>query len=105
MDIRGLVMILLNFIQNIFVWLLRSSEGSSTSQLLCDTCGNLKPTNEMRQIFGGIHICNLCINKILSLYVTTNPIRTLCPFCYGEKDNPDQCEYCDIKSFDRIERE
>ncbi|GAF76307.1 unnamed protein product, partial [marine sediment metagenome] len=36
---------------------------------MCDTCGKLKHTDGMRQAFGGIHICDQCIDKILALYV------------------------------------
>ncbi|KKN91111.1 hypothetical protein LCGC14_0219760 [marine sediment metagenome] len=51
----------------------------------------------MRQIFGGIQICDQCIDKILSLHVVSNPIKTLCPFCYGKEGNAKKCQYCEIK--------
>jgi len=66
---------------------------------MCDACGKLQSTNAMRQVLGGICICGQCINKILTLYVASNPIKTLCPFCYGKKDVSEKCSYCDIKTF------
>lgn len=65
---------------------------------MCDTCGKFKPADGMRQVFGGIHICNQCAVKILTLYVASNPIKILCPFCYGKEGNTEKCKYCDIKS-------
>lgn len=65
---------------------------------MCDTCGKFKFINGMQQIFGGIYLCDQCINKILALYVASNPIKTLCPFCFGKEGNPKKCQYCDIKS-------
>lgn len=71
---------------------------SLINRLQCDTCGKLKPTDGMKQIFGGVCICDQCVNKILSLYVLSNPLKTLCPYCYGKEGNTEQCNYCDIKS-------
>lgn len=51
----------------------------------------------MRQVLGGIHICSRCVDKILSLFVESQPIKTLCPFCYGKEGNNGKCEYCDIE--------
>lgn len=82
---------------NIFGWLSKNSNASSVNKLLCDTCGNLKSTDKMRQVFGGIHVCDQCIDKILSLHVSSSPIKTLCPFCYGKEGMIEKCEYCNIK--------
>ena len=72
---------------------------SSTKRLLCDVCGNIKSTNGMQQVFGGICICSECIDGILSLYVSSNPIKTLCPYCHDKKGDTDteKCKYCSIK--------
>lgn len=63
-------------------------------------CGKLKLTDGMRQVFGGIFVCDQCIDKILSLHVTSNPIKTLCPFCHGKEGNAEHCMYCDVKSLE-----
>lgn len=52
----------------------------------------------MKHVFGGVHICESCVNKILETYVIINPLRMLCPFCYGKEGNRNKCKYCDIKS-------
>ncbi len=65
---------------------------------LCDTCGEFQSINSMRQVLGGIDICDTCVDKILSLFVVSHPIKTLCPFCSEEKDDTDDCEYCGLKS-------
>ena len=100
MGIRGLVVILLNFILNTFVWSSKNSKELSIERLICDTCGKLKSTDGMQHVFSGIYICCQCVDKILSLYVTSNPIRTLCPFCYGKEGNVEKCNYCDIKTLE-----
>lgn len=93
---------LLNWILNISFWSSKNFKKSSTKRLLCDTCGNLQPTDGMRQVFGGIQVCSQCIDKIVLSYVSLNPIKTLCPFCYGKEGNKEQCQYCDIKQIDNI---
>ncbi len=97
MDINGFVKILLTSISAIFAWLSRNYSESSTNNSLCDTCGEFQPTNSMRQVWGGVDICDTCVDKILSLFVVSNPIKTLCPFCSEEEDDSGKCEYCDIK--------
>jgi primosomal protein N' len=51
-------------------------------------------------VFGGIYVCEECIDKILALHVSTNLIKTLCPYCYEKEGNVNKCPYCDIKSLD-----
>lgn len=93
-----LIIILLSFILDDSIWSSKNSNESSTKRLICDTCGKLQSINGMRQVFGGIHICDQCVDKILSSYVASSPIKTLCPFCYGKEGNIEKCKYCDIKS-------
>lgn len=68
-----------------------------TKQLQCDICVKLKSINGMQQIFGGICICYECISKILILHISSNPIKTLCPYCYDKEGYTEKCNYCDIK--------
>ncbi len=89
----------------IFGWSSKNLNESSTNRLLCDTCGKLQSTEGMIQVFGGVNICNQCIDKILLYYIVSNPIKTLCPFCYGKEGNSNKCQYCDIKQIDDEEVE
>lgn len=94
---RGLAVILLSCIMNIFGLSLTNSNESSTKQLLCDTCGKPQSIDGMRKMFGGIFICNSCVGRILSIYLTSNPIKSLCPLCCGKEGDTEKCKYCDIK--------
>ncbi len=97
MDIRGLVKTLLSCILGTLGWSLKSSTGSLTKRAMCDVCGKYQTTDDMRKVFGGICICNSCVNNILSIHVSTRPIKALCPFCYGKEGNAEKCMYCDLK--------
>lgn len=63
---------------------------------MCDTCGKLYPCDSMKQIFGGISLCTECVDNILLSYVSSNPIKMLCPFCCDKNSNK-KCQYCDIQ--------
>lgn len=97
MDTRGLVKTLLSYISDTLGWSLRSSIESSTERAMCDTCGKCQTTDGMRKVFGGICLCNPCVDHILSIHVSTSPIKVLCPFCYGKEGNSEKCMYCDLK--------
>ncbi len=55
----------------------------------------------MRQVCG-IDVCDICVDKMLTLHVATNPVKTLCPFCFDKKDHTEKCDYCDIKGLGDI---
>jgi len=65
---------------------------------MCDICGKSKSVVNMRNVLGGICICEPCVDIVLSFHVVTHPIKTLCPYCYGKEGNAAKCEYCDIPS-------
>ena len=98
MDMRGLVGASLSFISNIFGLSWTSSDDSQIKQLTCDTCGKLKPTTNMKRVWGGICVCAECVDLILSLHTATNPIKTLCPHCHDKEGNTGTCELCDLPS-------
>lgn len=77
-------------------WLLKNFNNSQTNRLLCDTCGKLQPIKGMRKIFGGICICDQCIDTILARYISTSLIKLLCPHCYGKESNTEKCNFCDL---------
>lgn len=72
--------------------------------MLCDTCGEYKSVNDtkMRSVCGGIYICDQCVNRILTLYVSCNPIKVLCPLCHEKEGNVEKCEYCNIKTLEEV---
>jgi hypothetical protein len=50
----------------------------------------------MRQVMGGICVCDECIGGIVVFYVLNSPIKTLCPHCVGLIQNIEKCNYCDL---------
>ena len=97
MDIRGLVKILSNFIMNILEWLSQSSENRQANGIVCDTCWKTVDSRNAKTFFGGINVCPGCNNDIVEKYISTNPIKTLCPFCFDTKDSSVDCQYCNVR--------
>ena len=111
MDIHGLAKILLTCISSTSELLLKRYDTSSTEikkkpeqkepgkkEIMCDACGKMKATLGMNNVLGGICICANCTQKILAFYVSNSPLKTLCPFCFGEGIDVESCEYCDLPS-------
>lgn len=98
MDIRGPAGILLNFILNTIVSLLKNSDDSQADKLTCDSCGELKSTVNMHQVCGGICVCEQCVEIMLTVHIITHPLKILCPYCYGENNNTEKCHYCNLPS-------
>lgn len=96
MDITGLAKILSNCITDIFALLSKNSKKSSTEHLLCDICGELRTTVDMRQVMGGICVCKRCTSAIVVFYILNSPIKTLCPHCSGQQQSANRCNYCDL---------
>jgi hypothetical protein len=97
MDIRGLARTLSIFITRILGWLSKNFKKSPIELLSCDTCGKIKPSTEIRQIFGGICICDKCVDYILKLHVSLNTIKMLCPECYDKDGNYRKCKVCNLE--------
>lgn len=52
----------------------------------------------MHNVVGGVCVCEECTEKIITLHVSTRPLKTLCPYCYGKEGNTEKCDYCDLPS-------
>lgn len=50
----------------------------------------------MRQVMGGVCVCDGCISGIVTFYVLNSPIKTLCPHCVVKTHNIEKCNYCDL---------
>jgi hypothetical protein len=48
----------------------------------------------MRRVYGGICVCDSCVYKIIKIHVSVNVIKSLCPYCLGQKVGI--CNYCDL---------
>ena len=67
------------------------------NQLLpCDICGNEHPAINITIVLQGCCICKQCVEKILTFYVYTYPIKTLCPYCQKKETMTEPCQYCNI---------
>lgn len=102
MDIIGRAKILSTFISRTLNWSSRNSEESSAKTILCDTCGVMCSNTDTQVVCGGICVCRLCVENIISLYVATSPIKSLCPYCYNKTNSHDKCFYCDLLSFEEV---
>lgn len=96
MDTHGREVTLSIFITHTSNSLSKNSNESQNQNLVCDTCGTEDATEKFRKVAGGICICSDCIDKILLLHVSCNHLKSLCPYCYGEDDQPKPCGCCDL---------
>lgn len=50
----------------------------------------------MKNVLGGICICEQCSESIIIFHVLNGPLKTLCPHCYGKEGNTQHCDYCNL---------